>query len=170
LVLALANNQYAYSTPNNRQFACDDLIHKAIGYGVTAREVDGTDLEDCLRAFSAAVAQARAGGGPQMVVGRLLRLCGHAEHDDAHYVDPQLKKSALGRDCLKVAEERLLREGWADARSIPALRQQVALEVDEAVATVQREPAPDPYKENWCALKSRHLCEMFEVPAPAPLP
>jgi pyruvate dehydrogenase E1 component alpha subunit/2-oxoisovalerate dehydrogenase E1 component alpha subunit len=169
VVLAVANNQYAYSTPTHRQFACDDLIHKAIGYGVTAREVDGTDLEDCLRVFSAAVAQVRAGGGPQMVVGRLLRLCGHAEHDDAHYVDPQLKKSPLGRDCLKVAEERLLGESWADAQSILALRQQVALEVDEAVATVQREPVPDPYKENWCALKSRHLSEMFEVPAPAPL-
>jgi hypothetical protein len=44
------------------------------------------------------------------------------------------------------------------------------LEVDEAVATVQREPAPDPYKENWCALKSGHLREVFEVPAPAALP
>jgi acetoin:2,6-dichlorophenolindophenol oxidoreductase subunit alpha len=170
LVLALANNQYAYSTPNDRQFACEDLIDKAIGYGVTAREVDGTDLEDCLRVLSEAVTQVRAGGGPQMVVGRLLRLSGHAEHDDAHYIDPQLKKSPLGRDCLKVAEERLLHEGWADAKSILALRQQVALEVDEAVATVQREPAPDPYKENWCALKSRHLSEVFEVPAAAALP
>jgi acetoin:2,6-dichlorophenolindophenol oxidoreductase subunit alpha len=165
LVLAVADNQYAYSTPTSRQFACDDLIHKAIGYGVTAREADGTDLEDCLRVLSAAVADARAGGGPQMVVGRLLRLCGHGEHDDSHYIDPQLKNSPLGRDCLKLAEERLLSEGWADPNRILALRQQVALEVDEAVATVQREPAPDPYKENWCALKSRHLSEVFEVPA-----
>jgi TPP-dependent pyruvate/acetoin dehydrogenase alpha subunit len=170
LVIALANNQYAYSTPNNRQFACDDLIDKAIGYGIEAHEVDGTELGDCLRVLSTAVAKARAGGGPQMVVGRLLRLCGHAEHDDAHYVDPQLKKSSVGRDCLKVAEEHLLREGWADAKGVLALRQRAALEVDEAVATVQREPAPDPYKENWCALKSRHLSEMFEIPAPAPLP
>jgi len=168
LVIALANNQYAYSTPNHRQFACHDLIHKAIGYGITACEVDGTDLEECLRVFAAAVTQVRAGGGPQMVVGRLLRLCGHAEHDDAHYVDPKLKKSPLGRDCLKLAEERLLSENWSDAKGILALRQQVALEVDEAVATVQREPAPDPYKENWCALKSRHLSEVFEVPAPLP--
>jgi TPP-dependent pyruvate/acetoin dehydrogenase alpha subunit len=166
LLLVVANNQYAYSTPNDRQFACDDLIHKAIGYGVGAREVDATILEDCLHVLSAAVAQVRAGGGPQMVVGRLLRLSGHAEHDDAHYVDAELKKSPLGRDCLKLAEERLLRDGWADAGTILALRQQIVLEVDEAVAKVQREPVPDPYKENWCALKSRHLSEMFEVPSP----
>jgi acetoin:2,6-dichlorophenolindophenol oxidoreductase subunit alpha len=168
LVVVVADNQYAYSTHTDRQFACRDLADRAVGYGIAARQVDGTDLEDCLRVLAAAVSQARAGGGPQMVVGRLLRLCGHGEHDDAHYIDPQLKKSPLGRDCLKVAEEHLLREGWAAADALRDLRQQVAQEVDEAVATAQREPAPDPYKENWCALASKHLTEVFEVPAPVP--
>ncbi len=167
LVLVVANNQYAYSTPNSRQFACRDLSDRAIGYGVAPHTVDGTDLEDCLRVLSAAVGQAREGGGPQLVVARLLRLCGHGEHDDAQYVDAKLKESPLGRDCLKVAEERLLREGWADAKALRAQRQQVSQEVEEAVAKVQREPAPDPYKENWCALASRHLSELFETPLPS---
>jgi pyruvate dehydrogenase E1 component alpha subunit/2-oxoisovalerate dehydrogenase E1 component alpha subunit len=128
--------------------------------------VDGTELEDCLRVLTTAVAQARDGGGPQLVVAQLLRLCGHGEHDDAHYVDPKFKQSALGRDCLKVAEERLLREGWADAKALRALRQQAMQEVEDAVVQVQREPAPDPFKENWCALASRHLSERFETPPP----
>src|SRR5476649_1804490 len=34
LVLVLADNQYAYSTPTSRQFACEDLAAKAVGYGV----------------------------------------------------------------------------------------------------------------------------------------
>jgi pyruvate dehydrogenase E1 component alpha subunit/2-oxoisovalerate dehydrogenase E1 component alpha subunit len=96
----------------------------------------------------------------------LLRLCGHGEHDDAHYVDPKLKQSPLGRDCLTVAEERVAREGWLDGKGLQALREEVAQEVEEAVAQVQREPAPDPYKENWCALTSRHLGETFESPVP----
>jgi pyruvate dehydrogenase E1 component alpha subunit/2-oxoisovalerate dehydrogenase E1 component alpha subunit len=166
LVLVVADNQFAYSTPTARQFACRDLADKASGYGVASHSVDGTHLDDCLRVLSAAVAEARKGGGPQMVVGRLLRLCGHGEHDDAHYIDAQMKKSPLGRDCLKVAEERLLHEGWADAKGISGMRKEATQEVDEAVAKVQREPAPDPYKENWCALASRHLSELFETPPP----
>ncbi|MGO8697851.1 MAG: thiamine pyrophosphate-dependent dehydrogenase E1 component subunit alpha [Limisphaerales bacterium] len=166
LVLVVANNQYAYSTPTSRQFACRDLADKAVGYGVTPHSLDGTDLECCLKVVFAAVEQARAGGGPQLVVASLLRLCGHGEHDDAHYVDPQLKQSPLGRDCLAVAEERLLHESWADAKSLKALRQEVTQEVEEAVVIVQREPAPDPYKENWCALASRHLSETFESSLP----
>jgi pyruvate dehydrogenase E1 component alpha subunit/2-oxoisovalerate dehydrogenase E1 component alpha subunit len=166
LVLVVANNQFAYSTPNDRQFACRDLADRAIGYGVAAHSVDATNLEECLRVLATAVSKAREGGGPQMVVGSLLRLCGHGEHDDAHYIDEQIKKTLLGRDCLKLAEERLLREGWADAKGIQAIRQEATLEVEEAVAKVQREPAPDPYRENWCALASRHLSELFETPAP----
>jgi hypothetical protein len=46
------------------------------------------------------------------------------------------------------------------------MRQEATQEVDEAVAKVQREPAPDPYNENWCALASRHLSELFETPPP----
>src|SRR6201996_6683965 len=42
LVLVIANNQYAYSTPNDRQFACADLADKAIGYGVQAHSLDAT--------------------------------------------------------------------------------------------------------------------------------
>ena len=37
LVVVVVNNQYAYSTPNNRQFACKDLVDRAIGYGVEGR-------------------------------------------------------------------------------------------------------------------------------------
>jgi acetoin:2,6-dichlorophenolindophenol oxidoreductase subunit alpha len=167
LVLVVANNQYAYSTPNARQFACRDLAEKAIGYGVAVHAVDGTDLEKCLHTLHDAVARAREGGGPQMVVAQLLRLCGHGEHDDAHYITAQFKQSPFGRDCLKVAEEHLLRRAWADAAGIRSFREQAALEVEQAVATVQREPGPDPYKENWCALASRHLSERFETPDPA---
>ena len=39
-----ANNQYAYSTPNDRQFACQDLLDKAVGYGVAGHRVEATDL------------------------------------------------------------------------------------------------------------------------------
>lgn len=162
LVLVVANNQFAYSTPSHRQFACRSLADRAAGYGIAAHQVDGTDLEACLKTLSQAVSQAREGHGPQMVVAQLLRLCGHGEHDDAQYIDEGLRQSALGRDCLKVAEERLLRERWADAEAIQSLRQEAALQVEQAVATAQREPAPDPYQEVWCALSSRHLSDKFE--------
>ncbi len=167
LVLVLADNQYAYSTPTSRQFVCDDLADKAVGYGVESHSVDGTDLAACLHTVVAAVARARADHGPQLVVARLLRLCGHGEHDPTgdilqtkdSYIDPKLINSALSRDCLKVAEEFLFQEKMLDAATLATYRSQIIHEIEEAVAKVQREPAPDPFTEAWRALSSENLIE-----------
>jgi pyruvate dehydrogenase E1 component alpha subunit/2-oxoisovalerate dehydrogenase E1 component alpha subunit len=74
-------------------------------------------------------------------------------------VDPALKSSLAGRDCLKVAETQLLERKWADAQELAEWRQEAAQQIEEAVAKVRREPGPDPYREDWCALASKHLCE-----------
>ena len=159
LVLVIANNHYAYSTPSELQFACRSLVDKAVGYGVHGLSVDGTDLAACLDCLERAVERARAGGGPQLVVARLLRLCGHGEHDDASYISAALKCSPDGRDCLKVAEAYLAELGWADAVVMASWRNEAVQKIEETVAKVQREQGPDPYKEDWCALASKHLSE-----------
>ena len=82
-MLVVANNQYAYSTPNDRQFACADLMDKAAGYGVAGHEVDGTDLQACLQAVGRRWRGRGRGWGRNWWSARLLRLCGHGEHDDA---------------------------------------------------------------------------------------
>jgi TPP-dependent pyruvate/acetoin dehydrogenase alpha subunit len=161
LVLVVADNQYAYSTPTDRQFACRNLVDKASGYGVTGHSIEGTDLDACLKVIGTAVAQARDGQGPQLVVARLLRLCGHGEHDDAHYIETKHKQSSLGRDCLKVAEDHIVEQRWADIHAIKQWRNEASQKIEDAVATVQREPAPDPFKENWCALASKQFNEVF---------
>jgi len=162
LVLIIANNHYAYSTPSERQFACASLLDKAAGYGVEGQFLDGTDLAACLPAAAEAVGRARSGRGPQLIVARLLRLCGHGEHDDAGYVDPVLKSAPLGRDCLRVAESFLLQQGWGDAPTLAIWRNTAIQKVEETVAQVQREPGPDPYKEEWCALASKNLSEGYD--------
>jgi acetoin:2,6-dichlorophenolindophenol oxidoreductase subunit alpha len=154
LVLVVANNQYAYSTPNDRQFACQDLLDKAVGYGVVGHRVDAIDLADCLRVVGSAIEAARRGGGPQLVVGDLLRLVGHGEHDDAAYVDPKLKSANVGRDCLRISEEFLVEKGWASAEQIRRWRAEAKNEIDVTAAKVQREPSPDPAEEDWKAVSS----------------
>src|SRR5881398_4196995 len=90
LVVVATNNHYAYSTPNDRQFGCDNLVDRARGYGFEGYELDGTDLEQCLDIIGTAVKRARAGRPPQLVVASLLRLAGHGEHDDFSYVPKEI--------------------------------------------------------------------------------
>ncbi len=159
LIVLAANNQYAYSTPTSRQFACADLVDRAIGYGFAGHSVDGTSLKDCLAIIGKAVANARAGGGPQLVVGTILRLAGHAEHDDASYVDPLVRHKPFAVDCLRAAEEMILAKSWLAESDLATLRNEVMNEIDEAVSTAQKEPVPDAGTEDWCALSNRHLVD-----------
>ena len=159
LIIIVANNQYAYSTPTARQFACRSLVDRAAGYGLTGHTVEGNDLAACLKVVGDAVSHARAGNGPQFILANLLRLCGHGEHDDAHYIDLNLKSSPLGRDCLKVAEEHLFRQNWADAADLESWRTETVKTIEDVISQVQREPAPDPFAENWNALASEQLRE-----------
>src|SRR6187200_2977081 len=97
-VVVATNNHYAYSTPNDRQFACADLVDRARGYGFEGYELDGTDLAQCLEVIGSAVKRARAGRPPQLVVASTLRLAGHGEHDDFSYVTDDIRKEPFARD------------------------------------------------------------------------
>src|SRR2546421_6113883 len=162
LVIVATNNHYAYSTPNDREFACDNLVDRAKGYGFEGYTVDGTDLSACLGVIGGAVKRARAGRPPQLVVASILRLSGHGEHDDASYVTDEIKRESFARDCLKLAEQKIVDLNLADAETLKAWRAEAAAKVDEAITTAQKEAAPEAAEEDWCALSQRELADQLE--------
>src|SRR5436305_2462543 len=68
LVVVVTNNHFAYSTPNDREFACTDLVDRAKGYGYEGHTMEGTDLNQCLKEIGGAVKRAGAGRPAQLVV------------------------------------------------------------------------------------------------------
>src|SRR5437870_2551881 len=131
LVVVATNNHYAYSTPNDREFACHDLIDRALGYGFEGYSLDGTDLAACLDVIGGAVKRARAGRPPQLVVASVLRLSGHGEHDDASYVTEEIKQQPFARDCLKVTEKKVVDLEMADAATLKSWREEAAERSEE---------------------------------------
>src|SRR5467141_5054838 len=134
LVVVATNNHYAYSTPNEREFACHDLKDRAKAYGFEGYSVDGTDLAACLDVIGGAVKRARAGRPPQLVVASILRLSGHGEHDDASYVTEEIKREPFARDCVKVAEQRIIDLKLLDADTLAEWRKDAVAQVEEAIA------------------------------------
>jgi acetoin:2,6-dichlorophenolindophenol oxidoreductase subunit alpha len=155
LVIVVANNQFAYSTSTDRQFACHDLVDRARGYGIPGYSVDGTDFLACTTVIGEAVQRARNGGGPQMIVAKLLRLSGHGEHDDGSYVPETMKAGHYGRDCIEVAMRQMTEGGYATVDELSAWQDETADEVQRAVAQAQQEPIPDPYTAEWNALSTQ---------------
>lgn len=160
-VLVATNNHYAYSTPNDREFVCADLVDRALGYGYEGHTLDGTDLTECLDVIGGAVARARAGGPPQLVIASILRLAGHGEHDDASYVVPEMRQEDFARDSVLRAEELMKDQGLADADTLAQWRAEASAQVNEAINAAQEEAAPVGDEEDWCALSNRSLVDQI---------
>ena len=159
LVMVATNNHFAYSTPNEREFACAHLVDRAKGYGYEGHTIDGTDLAACLDVIETAVKRARAGRPPQLVVATLLRLAGHGEHDDASYVPPDMRNEPFAQDALLKTEQFILEQKLMGRDALQQMRAEIAREVDEAVSQAQQEDPPMGSKEDWCALSTRGLVD-----------
>lgn len=147
LVVVAANNGYAYSTPCRQNFACRDLVDRALGYGLRGWSCDATDCRAAWQTVASAIAAARSGDGPQLISARLLRLAGHGEHDDAAYIDPALKAAA--RDCLDQGRQQVLDEGLLDQPGLEALRTEIKAEIDAIVDQALAEADPTAGDETW---------------------
>jgi 2-oxoisovalerate dehydrogenase E1 component len=90
-VFCVQNNQTALSTTIAEQSAVRVFADKALGYGIPAITIDGTDADAIAAAFTWAVERAREGQGPALIELVAMRMCGHAHHDDMLYLgkDPQ---------------------------------------------------------------------------------
>src|ERR1043165_2124934 len=86
LVLFVESNLWAYSTPSETQYRCQDLAERAIGYGIPGVIVDGTDACQVYDAAHEAVDRAHRGEGPTLIEAKMMRMKGHAIHDAADYV------------------------------------------------------------------------------------
>jgi TPP-dependent pyruvate/acetoin dehydrogenase alpha subunit len=159
LVVVVTNNHWAYSTPNEREFACANLVDRAIGYGYEGHKIDGTDLNQCLEVVEATVKRARAGRPPQLVVAEVLRLAGHGEHDDASYIPQEMKGQPFAQDPVARTEKFILENGLLDRDALQQMRAEIAKQVDEAVATAQQEDPPHPREQDWVALSTRDLVD-----------
>jgi pyruvate dehydrogenase E1 component alpha subunit/2-oxoisovalerate dehydrogenase E1 component alpha subunit len=161
LVVVATNNHFAYSTPNDREFACAHLVDRAKGYGYEGHTLDGTDLNACLEVIETAVKRARAGRPPQLVVATTLRLAGHGEHDDASYVPAEMRNEPFAQDALLRTEKFILEQGLLDRDALKQMRAEIAAQVDEAVSTAQQEDAPVGSEEDWCAISTRDLTDQL---------
>ncbi len=144
VVLVLENNQYAYSTPLDRQTAARALVDKAPGYGIPGVAVDGNDVLAVYAAARAAVARARDGGGPTLIECRTMRMRGHSEADHFAYVPRELLAAWAARDPIALFERRLREEGQLTAEADRAMQGRIAQEVEEALAWAEASPEPAP--------------------------
>jgi 2-oxoisovalerate dehydrogenase E1 component alpha subunit len=112
VVFLVQNNGYAISVPLAKQSAAPTLAHKAVGYGIHGRLVDGNDAVAMHSVLSDAVEHARSGRGPVLVEAVTYRLEAHTNADDAgRYRSSEEVAGWQQRDPLTLLERGLREAG-----------------------------------------------------------
>src|SRR6187455_3258380 len=138
VIFVLENNQYAYSTPVDQQFAVNP-IERAAAYGFPGVSADGNDVEAMFEATRRARERALAGEGPTLLEALTMRMHGHAAHDDMKYVPKEQVEEWRQKDPIDRQEARV-REAGVDTAPIRAeVREAIEAGTQEALAM----PMPD---------------------------
>ena len=143
VVFVLENNGFAYSTPNELEFAVDP-VERAATYGFPGVLVDGNDVEAVFDAARDAADRARSGAGPTLIECRTMRMHGHGAHDDMSYVPKALREEWAGRDPIDGYSERLVSDHGFTAERVDAIRAEVREYVDECAQRALASPMPEP--------------------------
>jgi TPP-dependent pyruvate/acetoin dehydrogenase alpha subunit len=144
VVFICNNNQYAYSTPLERQMAVENVADRAEAYGLPGEIVDGNDVLAVWDAVTRATARARQGEGPTLIECKTFRMTGHSAHDDAGYVPPELFEFWEQRDPIRKFERFLTESGIVTASEIEDVQKRVNREIDEAIQIAEKDPFPEP--------------------------
>jgi len=142
-VFVLENNRFAYSTPNELEFAVDP-VERARTYGFPGVAVDGNDVEAVFEAAREAASRARGGEGPTLIECQTMRMHGHGAHDDMRYVPKEMFARWEARDPIDRYAERLVTDYGFEPEEVDELRRDVRAYVEECAARALESPMPEP--------------------------
>ena len=146
-VFCLEDNNWAESTPQHQHSPIDDMTKRAEAYGMRSIAVDGQDVEAVHDAATSAIAHARSGQGPVLLVCNTYRLVGH------YIGDPQVYRPKEEQQHVRETQDPItkLRErlGLSEA-DWEQLDREVTEEVETAVEFAKNgtDPAPEDALKN----------------------
>lgn len=165
LLIYVQNNQWAISTPVEKQTAAESLAIKALGYGIAGCRVDGNDALAVLRVMRAAAARVRAGGEPILVEAVTYRVGAHSTSDDpSRYRDEGVTQKWGALDPIERLGKYLIAQAVITPSDLAALRAEYDDEVRATLAEVEKVPPPPPQSmfEDVYAVMPPHLQRQLE--------
>ncbi|MFJ2828732.1 pyruvate dehydrogenase (acetyl-transferring) E1 component subunit alpha [Streptomyces sp. NPDC087263] len=145
VVFLVQNNGFAISVPLAKQTAAPSLAHKAVGYGMPGRLVDGNDAAAVHEVLSEAVLRARAGGGPTLVEAVTYRIDAHTNADDAtRYRGDSEVETWRAHDPIALLERELTERGLLDEDARRSAREDAETMAADLRARMNQDPVLDP--------------------------
>lgn len=148
VLFLIEDNEYAISVPVEAQTAGGNISRLVANFpNFFFAECDGTDPVTSYAALTQAVGHCRAGNGPALVHGHVIRPYSHSLSDDERLYRPEAERQKdAARDPIARMQMLLIRENILDEKGIDKLEKEVEEEIQEA--TDRALEAAPPAKES----------------------
>ncbi|MDZ7715034.1 MAG: thiamine pyrophosphate-dependent enzyme [Balneolaceae bacterium] len=110
VIFVIENNGYGLSTPTKEQFACENLVDRAKGYGMIGKKIDGNNIFEVQKTLEKARKQALK-GKPTLIEAKTFRMRGHEEASGTFYVPEEKFEEWSKKDPIYRYEQWLKKEG-----------------------------------------------------------
>jgi 2-oxoisovalerate dehydrogenase E1 component alpha subunit len=145
IVFLCENNEWAISTPRSHQMAIEDVVEKAVGYGLPGVKIDGSDPIATYAAVKTAMDRARSGGGPTLVEAKCYRFLSHTtDDDDRTYRTREEIEAHRHLDPVPRFERFLVEHGVMTSDEVSELKKNVLAEVNALTDRAEALPFPAP--------------------------
>ena len=142
VIFVIENNGYGLSTTKNEQYACQDLVDRAVGYGMRSAKIDGNNILEVYATISQVAAELRERPEPFLLECMTFRMRGHEEASGTKYVPKELMDEWATKDPLDNYERWLLSEGILDTTTVENFRKTYKKTIQDAVEVMFNEPDP----------------------------
>jgi len=107
VIFLIENNGYGLSTPSSEQYKCNNLIDKALGYGIEGKKINGNDILEVYKTIKSSADKIRKNSSPILIEAITFRIRGHEEASGVKYVPKDLINQWKKKDPIIMFEKHL---------------------------------------------------------------
>ena len=144
VIFVCENNLYAQTTPRHDHQKIEKVEHRALGYAIDSKTVDGNNVVEIYRAAAEAAQNARQGNGPTFIVCDTYRWRGHWEGDPQPYRTAEEIKSWKPKCPIKRFKKYITDNDILKEHDMAQLDQEVEQQIQHAIEFARVSPFPEP--------------------------
>lgn len=130
VVFCIENNGYGLSTPTNEQYACENLVDRAKGYGMEGHVIDGNNIIEVYTKVNKIASDLRENPRPVLIEFKTFRMRGHEEASGTKYVPDSLMEEWAKKDPVENFKKYLIAEGVLTETEDEKLRKALKNEIN----------------------------------------
>jgi 2-oxoisovalerate dehydrogenase E1 component len=147
VIFIIENNGYGLSTPVSEQYRCENLVDKALGYGMAAVRIEGNDVLAVYDTIHGVRDYCISRQRPYLIECMTFRMRGHEEASGIKYVPKDLLQDWAAKDPVQSYENYLLSQGILSSEGVAGMKEEIRLYIEEELKAAVDTELPDPSGE-----------------------